>query len=566
MDKKYFLIGIAALFLAMFLSISEGHRPSAEVPPVAAAPLPTAGESAISLPRAQRSARTIAVLENEFVRVEIGEGGGIRFIALHRYPAELGGEEPWRFDDYDRSADALALGFFPADGSAVAPETVEFTTVAQTPSSALLRGKLPDGSSVEREYRLQEGTAERGDPYELRHWLRISAPDDSPRSSSQLAILLGSLPPTAGDPSGYYLNFAAYDGKKARFTSLRHFDASRGFFGIGRHAARASSDDARPVHWAAVKNQFFAAILTPVTPGLSSSAAPIELEKCGRGVRGWVRFAIPTLEEGESFSLPMGYYVGPKEFTRLERLGQNQDLIMQFGWCGFISKLLLLSMKGIHRLVHNWGLTIILLTALVKLILWPLTTAQVRSTRGMSRIQEPLKALQARYKNHPKKLRNETLHLFRAHRVNPAAGCLPIFIQIPIFLGLYYMLRSASELRFAGFLWIRDLSTSDTIAHLGRFPINPLPILMGATTYLQMRLTPSAPMSGAQRNVLRLMPLIFLGVCYGLPSGLTLYWTAQNVFTIFQQTLVQRRLAAEKLEPARGDKKSKKSGRRGKVD
>ena len=132
------------------------------------------------------------------------------------------------------------------------------------------------------------------------------------------------------------------------------------------------------------------------------------------------------------------------------------------------------------------------------------------------------------------------MKLFKENRVNPAAGCLPVFIQIPIFIGLYYMLRTSSEIRFQSFLWIKDLSLPDTIATIGSFPVNILPIIMGVTMLIQMKVTPTPSMDGMQQKIIMFMPFIFLIFCYNFPAALVLYWTVQNLFTIFQQWLTNR--------------------------
>ena len=134
------------------------------------------------------------------------------------------------------------------------------------------------------------------------------------------------------------------------------------------------------------------------------------------------------------------------------------------------------------------------------------------------------------------------MKLFKENRVNPAAGCLPVFIQIPIFIGLYYMLRTSSEIRFQSFLWIQDLSVPDTIGFIGSFPINILPLIMGITMFVQMKITPTPSMDGMQQKVIMWMPFIFLIFCYSFPAALVLYWTVQNLFTIFQQWLTNRSL------------------------
>jgi YidC/Oxa1 family membrane protein insertase len=258
-------------------------------------------------------------------------------------------------------------------------------------------------------------------------------------------------------------------------------------------------------------------------------------------VVGSVKLSAGRIEPGKVKTIAADFYVGPKDYVFLDRLGQEQDLVMQFGIFGFISKMLLLLMKGIYTLFGNWGVTIIILTLIVKLLLWPLTTAQVRSSRKMSRLQEPLKKIKEKYRGNPQKLQAETLKLFRDNRVNPAAGCLPVFIQIPIFVGLYFMLRTTAEMRFAPFLWIPDLSLPDTVAHWGDFPINLLPLLMAASMVWQMKVMPAPSIDGAQKWVFRLMPFIFLIFCYNFPAALVLYWTVQNLLTIAQQIILNRK-------------------------
>jgi len=168
------------------------------------------------------------------------------------------------------------------------------------------------------------------------------------------------------------------------------------------------------------------------------------------------------------------------------------------------------------------------------------TPVSLRSSKKMATIQEPLKILREKYKDNPQKLQAETMKLFKENRINPASGCLPAVIQIPIFIGLYYMLRSASEIRFQPFLWVRDLSMPDTVGYLGSFPINIMPLLMGVTMVVQMKVTPMPSTDSAQQKIFMLMPFIFLFFCYNFPAALVLYWTVQNLFTIVQNKLTYR--------------------------
>jgi YidC/Oxa1 family membrane protein insertase len=169
----------------------------------------------------------------------------------------------------------------------------------------------------------------------------------------------------------------------------------------------------------------------------------------------------------------------------------------------------------------------------------------------MQKIQAPLQEIRAKYKDNPKKLQQETVKLFKENGVNPAAGCLPILIQIPIFLGLFGMLRTASELRFADFLWMTDLSQADTVAIipvLGGLPLNIMPLIMGVTMVFQMRMmpTPTPPAGGnnemaeMQQKMFKFMPFIMLIFLYNFSSGLVIYWTVQNLLTILQQAITNR--------------------------
>jgi YidC/Oxa1 family membrane protein insertase len=280
------------------------------------------------------------------------------------------------------------------------------------------------------------------------------------------------------------------------------------------------------------------------------------------GIAASMKFVVGALDGGEKKSLFSDFYIGPKDFSRLSAFNGEQDRVMQFGFFGAISELLLRTMLKIHSLIPNWGWAIIVLTTIVKLLLWPLTNAQVRSSKKMAAIQEPLKLIKEKFKNNPQKLQAETMKLFKENQINPAAGCLPIFIQIPIFFGLYYMLRTSSDLRFAHFLWIKDLSLPDTIGHIFGFPLNILPLLMGVTMIWQMRVTPTPTMNGHQNLMMKLMPGIFLICCYNFPSGLVLYWTVQNLLTIAQQfTMYRGKVALANVAVGGNASHAKKSGR-----
>jgi YidC/Oxa1 family membrane protein insertase len=176
----------------------------------------------------------------------------------------------------------------------------------------------------------------------------------------------------------------------------------------------------------------------------------------------------------------------------------------------------------------------------------------------MAKIQGPMRELKEKFRDNPQKLQTETMKLFKENKVNPAAGCLPIFIQIPIFFGLYVMLRATPDLRFANFLWIKDLSMPDTLTRIGTFPVNLLPVIMGFTSYLQMKMIPTPSIDNVQKKMFQFMPIIFVFFCYNLPSGLILYWTVQNLFTMFQQSVLNNKnLDIDPEEPKTKKRKRK---------
>jgi len=191
-------------------------------------------------------------------------------------------------------------------------------------------------------------------------------------------------------------------------------------------------------------------------------------------------------------------------------------------------------------------------------VFWPLTQASTRSMKRMQALQPQVKAIQEKYKDDPMKMQKKMGELWKEHKVNPAMGCLPMLIQIPFFFGFYRMLQSAIELRGASFLWACDLSQPDTVWIIPglNFPLNPLPLIMGATQLWQTRLTPPSPgVDPVQQKMMQYMPLIFLFILYNFSSGLTLYWTVQNLLTIVQMKVTKAN------DPAAAAQKNQTPGR-----
>lgn len=552
MDKKNLIFGLLCLFGAFSLFIYQGKQlqqqailrqsqaadevvvnADEETPRTpAVSPVQIASEVAFRLPTLKPTDERLVVLENEAVKVTFTTiGGGIRSVELKKFAAERDSDAPYIFNR-EAVLPALIIG---RDAEHLWMQS--FAVTQQSDDFIQFHAVLEDGTDVIRGYKLPPSKAK--NPYLIQTEISVTQPSDKGESVDKphpLWISLGSMPEMPGDKYGEHLNFCAYDGKSMDCKRLADFEASNGFLGLGGHEARSHLEGGGLYAWGALKNQFFTIIVTPKTPAVGYLSFPTQQGECS-SMQGFLR----TDLKQSSGTFAATCYVGPKDYLLLEHMGQHQDELMQFGFFGAVSKVLLMVMHGIHSAVRNWGWTIIILTVIIKLLMWPVTQMQLRSSKKMATIQEPLRILREKYKDNPQKLQTETMKLFKENRINPASGCLPAVIQIPIFIGLYYMLRSASEIRFQPFLWVKDLSMPDTVGYLGSFPINIMPLLMGVTMVVQMKVTPMPSTDSAQQKIFMLMPFIFLFFCYNFPAALVLYWTVQNLFTIVQNKLTYRR-------------------------
>jgi len=243
----------------------------------------------------------------------------------------------------------------------------------------------------------------------------------------------------------------------------------------------------------------------------------------------------PVVKGRASFTL----YAGPKARDELVRAGHDLDRALDFGWFWFIAIPLLQALRFLHSLTGNYGVAIIVLTTLVKLATIPLTQTTFRNMREMQRIQPQMVKLRERFKDDQVALQKEMMELYRRHRVNPLSGCLPMLLQLPIFVGLYNALVHATELRHAPFaLWINDLSAPDRLV-MGGIGIPVLTLLMGASMFLQQWLTPQQG-DPTQQRMMMFMPLVFTFMFYNFPAGLVLYWLVNNILSIGQQYMMMR--------------------------
>ena len=249
-----------------------------------------------------------------------------------------------------------------------------------------------------------------------------------------------------------------------------------------------------------------------------------------------------TVSAGSSGEWQTRFYAGPKDQKRLEEIAENLNLTVDYGFLWWLAVPLFSLLDWLHALVGNWGAAIILLTVMVKLVLYPLSQASYKSMANMRRVQPQMKRLQERYADDRQKLSQEMMGLYKKEKVNPLGGCLPMLLPMPIFIALYWVLFESVELRQAPFmLWIDDLAAMD--------PFFVLPLLMGGSMFLQQMISPMAgdPM---QVRMMKMMPIMFTVLFLFFPAGLVLYWLVNSVLSIAQQWYVIKR--AEAAVPAKG--------------
>lgn len=302
------------------------------------------------------------------------------------------------------------------------------------------------------------------------------------------------------------------------------------------------------VAWAGLDMSYFAGLLLPANQS-EASVALLPLEK-GKTATALLSLSGIELGPAESTSRLFTAFFGPKEPEILAAVGDDLEAVIGHAgsWVGPLTNFFGWALHRVHGVVPNYGLAIILLTIMVRLATWPIMARQMKSAEKMRELMPRIKELQAKYKDDRQKQSEETFKLYRETGVNPLGGCLPMVLQLPVFIGLFYALQSSIDLRQAPFfLWINDLSQPATLFTLPGvdFPIRLMPVLMGASMYVQQKMMPQAGMDPAQAKMMSIMmPGMMLVISYTFPSGLVLYWLVSNLLGIGHQLYVRSRMQA----------------------
>jgi YidC/Oxa1 family membrane protein insertase len=290
------------------------------------------------------------------------------------------------------------------------------------------------------------------------------------------------------------------------------------------------------VNWGGVMCNYFMAVMAP-----AQGALPFKGVLEGGVYRSVVENSSLSIASGSSAELGIGYYIGPKESDRLAAMPYHLDEALNYGWFTFLAKPLVSGLKFFYSYAGNYGVAIIILTILVKLLFWPLSQKSYKSMEQMKKLQPMVQKIKEKYGDDRQRMNQEVMELYKTYKVNPAGGCLPMLLQIPVFLGLYQGLLNAIELRHAPFIahlpftdivWLADLSAKD--------PFYITPVVMGATMLLQQRLTP-APADPTQAKIMMFMPVVFTFMFLNFPAGLVVYWLVNNVLSIGQQWWMLRK-------------------------
>lgn len=316
---------------------------------------------------------------------------------------------------------------------------------------------------------------------------------------------------------------------------------------IGKDADKTSARLTGSVRFATVQNKYFiVAGILPQAPDQTVEGTVVLAADASRHQQTWAIEAplrAPSTGSGIIAASRLTTYIGPQEADTLRAFGLGLEKTMELGWTLFrpLAEGVLWTLEHMYRVISNYGVVIIIFSVLMKLVFWPLTRTSTQSMKKMQALQPKIQELQQKYKDNREKLSQETMKLYQKEKVNPMAGCLPMLVQMPVFIALYQALAHTIALRGAPFaLWMDDLSQPDalftlpfSVPFLGN-EFNVLPILMSASMWVQTKITPTANMGGQMALMNTLMPVIFLFMFYQMPSGLVLYWLVVNIMSIYQ--------------------------------
>jgi YidC/Oxa1 family membrane protein insertase len=455
--------------------------------------------------------------------------GDITSAQLLDYPLSVDENKPFPLL-YHSEADRYVANssLFTVSGQRI--DNVEFNFTSKFPSYQLqpnqkdmvvtLEGKTADGLLVAKEFTFTKGSYLIGVRYKL-------ANEGSTPWKGYLNTQLLRTTPQEDKSSMFHIG--SYTG--ASYSSPGQNRYKKVTF---KDMTKSNLETDSQGGWIAMQQHYF---LTSWVPDANSKSKFYTRTNNGDFTIGAVSQPI-QLSPGQKEEVGSNLYIGPENTSVLKSISPGLDMTVDYGWLWFLSSALFSIMKAIYNVVGNWGWSIVLVTVLIKLVFYRLSATSYKSMAGMRKLQPKLQELRERYGNDKAKISQATMELYRQEKVNPLGGCLPIIIQIPVFIALYWVLIESVELRQAPFLlWIQDLAAAD--------PYHVLPIIMGATMLVQQKLNP-APPDPTQAKVMMFLPIMFTALFWNFPSGLVLYWIVNNTLSILQQWYITRKYSDDK--------------------
>ena len=502
-----------------------------EAPGNKTAPLPVAAASAAkpqSLVAVDPKAKDITIDTPLYTAVIKEQGGGFKSFVLKQYRTKMEkdsgpmqlvpGKEPANLPvlfSLDNGG-AAALPTFKADKAGVS------LTDQQDIATLVMTASLADGIKIVRTLTFHN------DNYLIGVEYKVENLTDKPMPISPALSLFNEPFGHASESSSYlFAGSAAYVNGALVETK-------------GKKLSEAPVILQGKVSWIGFVDNYF---MTSVIPA-NGNARTVTLQGSEKYVQTVISEGLQTLPAQGSQVFDYKLYFGPKKLQILQATGHELAKAVDFGWFDVLAKPMLWLLNFFHQYSGNYGLAIILVTVLIKLVFWPITQKGMKSMKNMQKLQPKVAKIREKYKDDPATMNQEMMALYKTYKVNPVGGCLPMVIQIPFFFALYQVLLAAIELRHAPFmLWINDLSAPDRLwigvdlPYLHGLPI--LTLLMGASMYLQQKMTPTTA-DPTQARVMQFLPVIFTFMFINFASGLVLYWFINNLLSILQQQLINR--------------------------
>jgi YidC/Oxa1 family membrane protein insertase len=468
------------------------------------------------------------------IRVETGSvvaefdpiGGALRSWRLRRYTDASG-----NVADLVRTPDTGALWFQLADGvRKIRTDSTRFrATVTREADRTTIAfvAEDPSGITIQKTYTVP------ADGYLCRLSVKVRGIGEATDGAGWEIGWLDGLPILEEDPrtDRMAISSVALFGKEYIRTH-----AGGGMFGCaGGSGGSKTVENNGTLRWFGVRNRYFLGALILDQPRERQVTTSWDGASGTAGAMLFEPLSMSGVTEQE-----YGLYLGPIHYGTLEGLDVGLERVQDLGPSVLrpFSKLLMKFFLVLNKIVPNYGLEILILSILIRLLFYPLTKKSMDSMKRMQQLKPEMDRINEKFKSDPERKNREVLELYRKHKINPLGGCLPVLVQLPVLSGLYFVLANAVQLRKEPFgLWIHDLSAPDTVAHLAGFPVNPLPLVMAGTMFWQQKITPTDP---RQASLGYIMPIFMTFLFYSTPSGLVLYWTVSNLMTVLQQIWMNR--------------------------